>query len=170
MRKLLRTGLVLAKAWEGQAVGIAPRERLKLRRQMAAAAGKKSSVSLSFFMDVTNLEVEEELSTMATHAWAEVVRLGRMEKRAAEGLEEAGLRDLETSERTGWSGHCARPRDLGTKWPQWQHTLLCEGQVVVDVKVVCPQDAKKMPLKQARLASWKKRAAKHECEELKEGV
>ena len=34
------------------------------------------------------------------------------------------------------------------------------------MKVVCPQDVKKMLLKQARLISWKKRAAKHECEEL----
>ena len=33
---------------------------------MAAAAGKKESVSLSLFMEVYNLDVEEELSTMAT--------------------------------------------------------------------------------------------------------
>ena len=54
-RKLLRTGLVLVRAWRGQAVGMAPTERLKLRRQMAAAAGKKESVSLSLFMEVNNL-------------------------------------------------------------------------------------------------------------------
>ena len=107
MRKLLRTGLVLARAWEGQAVGIAPTDRLKLRREMAAAAGKKESVPLSLFMEVNNLEIEKELSTMATLAWTEGVRLGRMEKRAAEGLEEADLRstDLETSGRTGRSSH-----------------------------------------------------------------
>ena len=44
MRKLSRTGLVPARAWGGQAVGIAPKERLKLRRQKAAAAGAKESV------------------------------------------------------------------------------------------------------------------------------
>ena len=33
VRKLLSTGLVLARAWRGQAVGIAFAERLKLRRQ-----------------------------------------------------------------------------------------------------------------------------------------
>ena len=38
------------------------------------------------------------------------------------------------------------------------------------MKVVCPQDVKKMLLKQARMAYWKRWAAKHECEELKEGV
>ena len=39
-RKLLRM-------WKGQAVG-----RLELSRQMAAAGGKKESVSLSLFMEV----------------------------------------------------------------------------------------------------------------------
>ena len=44
VRKLLRTSLVLARVWRGQAVGIVPTETLKLRRQMEAAAGKKESV------------------------------------------------------------------------------------------------------------------------------
>ena len=47
VRKVLRTVLVPARALRGKAVGMAPTERLKLRRQMAAAAGKKESVSLS---------------------------------------------------------------------------------------------------------------------------
>ena len=38
MRKLSRTGLVPARAWGGQAVGIALTERLKLRRQMAGCS------------------------------------------------------------------------------------------------------------------------------------
>ena len=46
-------------------------ERLKLRRQMAAAAGKKRTTSLSLFMDALGLEVEEELSTVATQTLAE---------------------------------------------------------------------------------------------------
>ena len=40
---------------------------------MAAAGGKKESVSLSLFMKVVNDLEEEELSTMATLAWASVV-------------------------------------------------------------------------------------------------
>ena len=55
----------------GSAVGLAPTERLKLRRQMAAAAGKKSRTSLSLFMQARGREVEEELSTFATQYWAE---------------------------------------------------------------------------------------------------
>ena len=58
MRKLLRMGLVLASVWERQAVGSSDTERLKLRRQMAAAAGKNESVSLSLFMEINMLEVE----------------------------------------------------------------------------------------------------------------
>ena len=60
-------------------------------------------------------------------------------------------------------------RDLGIKWPQ-RHTLIFEGQVRVDMRYVCPNDVKKMLLKQARSAFWKKCAAKHEYEELKEGI
>ena len=41
--------------------------------------------------------------------------------------------------------------DLGIKWPQWQHTLVFEGQVAVDMRVVCLHDVKKMLLKQAQM-------------------
>ena len=40
---------------------------------MAAAASKKSTTSLSLVMETCGLEVEEELSTMATQCWAEGV-------------------------------------------------------------------------------------------------
>ena len=62
--KLLRAGMVQARTWREHAVGMAPTERLKLRRQMAAAAaaGKKSMTSLSLFIEACGLEVEEERS------------------------------------------------------------------------------------------------------------
>ena len=47
--------------------------RMGSRRQMAAAASKKESVSLSPFLKVNGLEVDEDLSTMATLFWAEWV-------------------------------------------------------------------------------------------------
>ena len=53
---------------------------LKLRWQLSAAAGKKESVSSSFFMEVKNREVEEDLPTMATIFWAEGVWMGNMEE------------------------------------------------------------------------------------------
>ena len=56
---------------------MAPTERLKLRRQMAAAVEKKSTTSLSLFIEAFGLEVEEELSTMATQAWAEGAGIGK---------------------------------------------------------------------------------------------
>ena len=60
-------------------------------------------------------------------------------------------------------------RDFGIKWPHW-HTLIFEEQLKVDIRVFCPQDAKKMFLKQARTVYWKRWAAKDICEELKEEV
>ena len=52
VKKLSRAGMVPARTWEVHAVGMAPTERLKSRRQMSAAAGKKSTTSLSLFMEV----------------------------------------------------------------------------------------------------------------------
>ena len=45
-----------------------------------------------------------------------------------------------------------------------------KGHVAVDVRVVCPQDVTNMILEQARMVYWKRRAAKHKCDELKQGV
>ena len=58
---------------------------------MVAATGKKESVSLSLFMEVNNLDVEEGSSTMATLASADAVWLGTCGKRANEAVEEADL-------------------------------------------------------------------------------
>ena len=58
---------------------------------------------------------------------------------------------------------------MGIKWPYW-HILMFEGQETVDVRVVCPQDVKKMLRRQTTTVYWRRWPAKHECEELKEGV
>ena len=60
-------------------------------------------------------------------------------------------------------------RDLGIMWSHW-HTLILEGEVRVDVRYVCPKDVKKLLLQGARTVHWKKRAVKHQYEELKEGA
>ena len=122
-------------------------------------------------MEVNNLEVEEDLSTtMATVFWAEGVWMGKWE------AEQQGAWRRQVFEVQTWKqvrgparSVMCETRDLGIKWPRW-HTLLFEGQVSVDMRVVCPQDVKKMLLRQARIVYWKRWAAKHECEELTEGV
>ena len=83
VKKMLRAGMMPARTWRVHAAGMAPTERLKLRRQMAAAAGKRSTTSLSPFMEVFGLEVEEDLSTLATQYWAEEVWIenGTMNKK-----------------------------------------------------------------------------------------
>ena len=67
IRKLLRMELAPARAWRAHAVEIGPTERLKLRRQMSAAADKKGSTSLSLFLEACGLEVE---------VWASAVQPG----------------------------------------------------------------------------------------------
>ena len=71
---------------------MSPTKRLNTRRQTAAAAGNKSTTSLSLFMAAYGFEVEEELSTMATQYWTE---------RRKRSVDEANSRssDVETGER-----------------------------------------------------------------------
>ena len=61
VKKLLLAGMMLARTWRVHAVEMSLTERLKLIRQMAAAAGKKSATSLSLFMEACGQEAEEEL-------------------------------------------------------------------------------------------------------------
>ena len=67
---------------------------------MAAAAGKKSTTSLSLFMETCGPGVEEELSTMTAQYWAEGVLTGKMESRAQRSLDKAdsGGPKVETGE------------------------------------------------------------------------
>ena len=69
--------MVPARTWRVHAVEMAPTERCKLRRQVAAAVGKKSTTSLSLFMKAFGLEVEEDISTLATQIWAEGAWIGK---------------------------------------------------------------------------------------------
>ena len=44
------------------------------------------------------------------------------------------------------------------------------GDVRIDMRYVWPKDVEKMLVQQARSIHWKKWAAKHKCEELKEEI
>ena len=102
---------------------------------MAAAAGKMESVWLSLFKEVNNLEVDEELSTVATLAWAEGVWLGRWVSEQQKSWRK-NIFEVQTWRQVrGPAGAVmCETRDLGNKWPQW-HTLLFEGQVTLDMRV-----------------------------------
>ena len=60
-------------------------------------------------------------------------------------------------------------RDLVIMWPQ-RHTLIFQGEARIDMRYVCPKDVKKVVVQKARSVCWKKWAAKHEYEDLKEGI
>ena len=59
--------------------------------------------------------------------------------------------------------------DLGIRWPQW-HTSMFSDETKIDMRLACPKDAKKMLVQRARSVYWKKWAAKHWYEELREGA
>ena len=123
---------------------------------MAAAAGKKSTTSLSLFMEAFGLDVEEELPTMSTQTWAEGARIGKWH------MEQKEARVRQTFEVQTWrqvrgpaGAVMCETRDVGSRWPQWR-TLIFEGQVRVDMRYACLKDVKKMLLKQARSLLRKK--------------
>ena len=119
-----------------------PAERLKLRRQMAAAAGEKGTRSLSLFVEAFGLEVEEEISTIVTQAWAEGVWVGKWctEQKEACMRQIFEVQTWRQVRRFAGVVMCGTP-DLGIKWPQ-RHPLTFEGQVQVDMRHVCPKDVK----------------------------
>ena len=99
---------------------------------------------MSLFMEVNNLEVEEELSTMAALAWAEGVWLGRWRREQQKAWRKQTLEVQIWRTVRGCAGAAmCETRDLGIAGPQW-HTLLLDGQVVLDTRVVCPQDVNKV--------------------------
>ena len=75
---------------------------------------------------------------------------------------------METGERPARTVTC-ETRDLGIKWPYWR-TLVFSTEIIIDLRSVCPKDVRKMLVQRARSVYWKKCAAKHEYEELKEGA
>ena len=88
VKQLLQAGMVPARTWRVHAAGMAPTEWFKLRSQMAAAARKKNTISLFLFVEAFGLEVQEDLTTMATEYWAEEVRIGKWPEAQEEALDE----------------------------------------------------------------------------------
>ena len=170
VEKLLRAGMMPARTWRAHAVGMSPTERLKWRRQMAAAAGRKSTTSLSLLMEAYGLEVEEELATIAIQYWAEGDWTGKWSHELKE-VWMRQIREVQTWKQVrGPAGAVmCETRDLGIKSPHW-HTLIFGNDIKIDMRFVCPKDVKKMLVQTARSVDWKKWAAKHEYEELKEGA
>ena len=78
-------------------------------------------------MEVNNFEVEEELSTMATVAWAEEVWLGKWWKEYQKAWRIFQVQTWRQERERGSAGAVmCETRDLGITWPQW-HTLLFGG-------------------------------------------
>ena len=133
--------MVPARVWRGQAVGIAPAERPKLRRQMAATVGRKGSVSL-----FVSFHVDQQFGGCGGTIyppWPRPCGQKECEWEDAETVEDADF-EVQTWRQVGGFVRAVmcETHDQGIKWPQW-HTSLFEEQVAVDMRVVCPQDLKK---------------------------
>ena len=113
--------------------------------------------------------MEEELSTLVIQYWAEGVWTGTWSHEQKEAWMRQ-IREVQTwTHVRGLAGAVmCETRDLGIKWPYW-HTLVFSDEIKIDMRCVCPRDVEKMLVQRARSVCWKKRAAKHEHEELKEG-
>ena len=86
------------------------------RRQLASAAGKKPSVSLSLFLEINTLEIAHGVTCAATCFWAQGVWTGRLEEDMKRSLWEA----------TSWTNVIApagavlgEMKDLGIRVPSW---------------------------------------------------
>ena len=101
---------------------------------MAAAAGQKSTTSLSLFLEACGLEVVEELSTMATQYWAEGAWTGKWHHEE----KEAWMRQIQEvpmwKQVRGPAGAVmCETRDLCIKWPHW-HTLVFSDETRLDMR------------------------------------
>ena len=96
---------------------------------MAAAAGKKSTTSLSLFVEAHGLEVEDEISTKATQYWAEGVSTGKWSHEQKEAWMRQ-IREVRTWKQVrGPAGAVmCETGDLGTQWPHW-HTLMFTDEI-----------------------------------------
>ena len=121
-------------------------------------------------MEAFGLEVEEELSTLATQYWSEGVwTVKRFHEQREARMKQIQEVQLWRQVRGPAGAVMCETRDLGFKWSYW-HTLVFSDEKTIDVRYVCPKDVKKMLLQRARSVHWKKLAARHEDEELKEGA
>ena len=136
---------------------------------MEAAAGKKYDF-LVLVHETFCLEVEEELSTLATQCWTEGVWMEKWHHEQREAWTKQ-VREVQMWRQVrGPAGAVmCETHELGIKWPVW-NTLIFKGDRSIDMRNVYPKDVQKMFLQQARKVYWKKWAAKHEYEELMEGT
>ena len=102
---------------------------------MAEASKKAPAVSMSLFLEMSDLEIEADLASMATLFLAEAVWVGRWDE-ARCGKPLAGRC---VDQRVRWS---VKTGDLGIGFPSW-HALIFGAGVFLDMKVVCRENVKK---------------------------
>ena len=144
VKKLLRAGMMPARTWWCMQVRDKSNGKVEIEETDGSccgqAADKKSTTLLSLFMEAKGLEVEEELSTMATQYLAEGVWTGKWSHEQKEAWMRQ-IREVQTWKQVrGPAGAVmCETRDLGIKWPYW-HTLVFSSEIRIDMRYVCPKD------------------------------
>ena len=125
-----------------------------------SCAKQKEYDFLVLVHETFGLEVEEELSTLATQCWTEGVWTRKWYREQKAWMRQ--IQEVQTWKQVrGPAGAVmCETRDLGFKWPRW-HTLMVSDEIKLDVRFVCQKDVKKMLVQRARSVYWKKWAAKH---------
>ena len=121
-------------------------------------------------IEAFGLEVAGEHSTVATQTSEEEAWTGKWHTEQKEAWLNQ-IRDFQMWRQVrGLAGAVmCETFDFGIKWPQWR-TLIFEVEVKIDMRYVCPIGVRKMLMQWARSVCWKKWAAKHEYEDLKEDI
>ena len=152
--------MIPASTWVAHAVGMAPTERFKLRRQMAAAPCKKSTTFLSLSMKPLAWKWRRNFLPWPLSAGHK--ESGREKWYREQKAWMRQIQEVQTWKQVrGPAGAVmCETRDLGIKWPRW-HTLIVSDEIKLDMRFVCQKDVKKMLVQTARSVYWKKWAAKH---------
>ena len=129
-QEVVTSGYGASKDVGSSCTGVAPTERLELR-------GQKRARPPSLFKEGCGLEVEEELSTMATQTWAKVAWTGKWNTEQKEAWTNQVL-EVERQVRGLAGAAMCETRDLGIRWPH-RHTSIFEGEVRIDMRYVLPK-------------------------------
>ena len=136
VKHVLRAGMMPVRTWGVHAVVMASTERLKLKRQVAAAAGKKNTTSLLLFMEANGLRRRIGTFTLATQYWAEGVSMGKGYHEQMEAwMKQVREFQMWRQVREPAGAVKCEARNLGFRWPHW-HTLNFSDETRIDMRCV----------------------------------
>jgi hypothetical protein len=142
--KVAKMGLKAAATYGQRAVGLDPKLRLRIRRQISAAQkGSHRGRSLTLRLAVSGAEILHDTRAEPIEAWATAVwDSNRTEDLGAAWLKQTVKHAAGTSWKLvqGPAATClAIAREMGWAWPAW-HSFITREKILIDMRVTCPRD------------------------------